>query len=48
MQSMSQIKQDSIRSAQDREKNNAYKGRRDITFDEGALVHLKVHAQAKL
>ena len=44
MQSMLQTARDSIRSAQDRARNYADKSCRDITFDEGDMVYLKVLA----
>ena len=42
LQSMLQTTQDNIRSAQDRARSYADKSQRDITFDEGDLVYLKV------
>ena len=47
MQSMLQVARDSIRSAQDRAKTYADKGRRDITFDEGDMVSLKIPVQSE-
>ena len=47
MQSMLQIARNSIRSAQDRARVYADKGRRKITFDEGDMVFLKVPAKSE-
>ena len=44
---MLQIARDNIRSAQDRAKVYADKGRRKVTFDEGDMVFLKVPAQSE-
>ena len=45
---MLQTARDSIRSAQDRAKTYANKGRQDIAFDEGDMVYLNFLRSRKL
>ena len=47
MQDMLQTAKDSIRSAQDRAKTYADKGRREVAFEGGDFVYLKVPAKSE-